>query len=105
MTDKNELKLFQRLSNQYTDLNMVRALIQAIPYAGGSLDTLLGSSGQRFKEQRIENLILHLTNEIKKIGSNPSLDNIPNNEELYDMMLLALEQSSRTKRGSVLQKL
>ncbi|WP_417335346.1 hypothetical protein [Halobacteriovorax marinus] len=94
--EKDDATLIQKLSSGYGDLTLVRALIQAIPWAGGSLDTLMGSSGQRYREKRIESLIKHLSDEIQKIG-NKSLSSINDSEELYDMMLLALEQSTRTR--------
>lgn len=97
MSDKNELTFFQKLSNKYIDSSLLRALIQAVPYAGGSLDTLMSESGQKFKEQRIENLLGHLSKEIEKIGSKQPVPNNSNSEELYDMMLFALEKSTRTR--------
>lgn len=100
MTNKknqNEGNSIQKISEQYSDITVIRALIQAIPYVGGSLDTLLSDSGQKFKMQRIESLIADINVRLSDLRIDPVLVSIEQKEEMYDMLLFSFEECARTR--------
>lgn len=101
MTDEKKKEVqattIQKASEKYGDMSGLRALIQAIPYVGGSFDTLLVDSGQKFKEQRIEGLITEINERLSKIEKPLDPKAIQNSQEMYDMLIFAFEQSSRTR--------
>jgi hypothetical protein len=47
--------MLSKASHVYLDQTAIRALINAIPYVGGSLDVILVSKGQKILEHRIQN--------------------------------------------------
>ena len=57
-----------QISAQYGDLTVIRAIIQAIPYVGGPLDTLLSNGGQKWKMERTEHFLLVLDEKMRGIG-------------------------------------
>ena len=87
----------QRLSEKYGDLTTIRVLLQAIPYVGGSLDTLLTDSGEKFRRDRTEKLLEYLADKISTLEGKVSIADIENNEQLYDLMMQAIQQSAKTR--------
>lgn len=51
-------KSLQKFSEKYGDIAALRAIVQVIPYVGGSLDTLLTDSGQKMKWNRVEDFLI-----------------------------------------------
>lgn len=87
----------EKASMAYSDAWYIRALMQAIPSAGGSLDVLLSELGTQFRQKRLETFIndfsLRLGGLEKKIEDQVS--NHP--EELFDLMRSLLQGSDETR--------
>ncbi len=100
----SDVKTFlEELSESYNDGTKLRSLVQLIPYVGGSLDTLMGASGQKRRYNRVIDFLLELDCQIKKIQNQLLEKNkekiavIVNSEEFYDSFLYAVEQSIKTR--------
>lgn len=96
MSEDSESKKLAKISSRYGDLTVIRAIIQAIPYIGGPLDTLLSNSGQKWKMERAEHLLNELDKKIRALPHSPPL-NVSDNEGLYDLVHYTLEQVVKTR--------
>ena len=97
MTEVKAASNFEKLSSQYGDLTVIRAILQAIPYVGGPLDILLSNSGQKWKMDRAEHFLLALDEQMKQIKGAPKLKDIATSEELYDLVHFSIEQVTKTR--------
>lgn len=80
-------------SEKYADATAARAMVQAIPYVGGSIDTLLAGKGSKIQRQRLEDLLIQLEDRFSKVSVSPAYDE----EDLYDIVMMAMENSIRTR--------
>lgn len=94
MSEENGL---QKFSKKYGDITALRALMQAIPYVGGSLDTLLSDSGQKIKWRRVEDFLQKLNERISRLEKEPEITNLAENENAYDLLSYGLEQAVKTR--------
>ena len=85
-------------SKVYGDQTVVRALINAIPYIGGSIDILLSSSGQNFILKRIEKFIEELNKQVSQLGDNKINKDFLDTEEAFDLIVKAFNSASRTRQ-------
>ena len=91
MDEKVEQSLVK--AKVYTDKILLRAVIQAIPYIGGSLDTMFSWKGVNVQNERLEYFYAELSRILQKIESAPTL----NEQNLCDLVLDAMEKSVRTR--------
>lgn len=94
----------EKLSAQYGDTATIRAIIQAIPYIGGSLDTLLSAAGQKWRVERAEHFFKELDEKLRALSSPPKLKDVASSEELHDLVHFALEQVIRIRSSEKRKK-
>ena len=87
----------EKLSSRYGDMTPVRAIIQSIPYAGAALDTLLASSGQKWKTERVEHFLSVLEEKMAQVSEQPKISDLATNEEMYDLIHYILDQITKTR--------
>lgn len=93
----SEEKSLQKFSEKYGDVTALRAIVQAIPYVGGSIDTLLSDSGQKIKWRRVEDFLQKLEGRLSKLEKEPAITNLAENESAYDLLAFGLEQAMKTR--------
>ncbi len=88
----------QVLRERYSDLPIARALVQLIPYAGGSIDTLIAGRASMIRLRRIEHLFEELRKEMERL-TEAGLDQeyLPS-EEFDHLVMLAIEKAARTRQ-------
>lgn len=101
MTDLND-KLIQA-SKVYGDQTVVRAIINAIPYVGSSLDIILSSSGQKFIIERIEKFINEFKEEISQLQETQLNKRYLETEEGFDLIVKAFNSAARTRQQEKLK--
>lgn len=97
MSDKSnndQASAISKLRQQYADLVVLRASVQAIPYIGGSLDTLLSGRAAQIHLERIDKFINLLAVRLSDLEC--ATANL-NDEAFADLMLSTLEAVSRTR--------
>lgn len=83
-----------RFRQRYADQVFLRATVQAIPYIGGSLDTLLSGRATQIHLKRVEKFIDNLADRLAVIeGATANLDD----EAFADLMLDTFEAVARTR--------
>jgi hypothetical protein len=93
-TDNRPATAISRLRQQYADLVVLRASVQAIPYIGGSLDTLLSGRAAQIHLERVEKFISNLADRLAAVeGATANL----NDEAFADLMLCTFEAVARTR--------
>ncbi|MFN7730089.1 MAG: hypothetical protein ACK5P7_13100 [Bdellovibrio sp.] len=97
MEDNHLPTKLEKLSSQYGDLTVIRAILQAIPYIGGPLDVLLSNGGQKWKMSRAEHFLTTLDEQMKRLSTAPKLKDIATSEELFDLVHYSLEQVTKTR--------
>src|SRR3989442_2570529 len=83
----------QKASEQYGEQISLRALVQAIPYVGGSLDTLLVGQGAQIQKRRVEELLKHLGQRMRLVEN---VQGLKATHELFDLMINAFHGVGRT---------
>lgn len=94
MTEETKGTFLQAASEKYGEQISMRALVQAIPYVGGSLDTLLAGRGTQIQKQRIESFLNELDRRLRLIEPVPAMQPT---EELFDLMLNAFDGVVRAR--------
>ncbi|MBY0472621.1 hypothetical protein K2X30_15760 [bacterium] len=97
MDEDDKPTKLEKLSAQYGDLTVIRAIIQAIPYVGGPLDTLMSNGGQKWKMERAEHFLTSLDEQMRMLATPPKLTDLVTSEELYDLVHYSLEQAVKTR--------
>ena len=93
-TDNRPVTTISKLRQQYADLVVLRASVQAIPYIGGSLDTLLSGRAAQIHLERVEKFISDLADRLEAVES--ATANL-NDEAFADLMLGTFEAVARTR--------
>lgn len=93
-TDNRPATAIFRLRQQYADLIVLRASVQAIPYIGGSLDTLLSGRAAQIHLERVEKFISNLADRLAVVEDTTA--NL-NDEAFADLMLGTFEAVARTR--------
>lgn len=73
---------------KYHDTTILRAAIQAIPYVGGPIDTLLGGQGSKIQEQRLTHFLNEISSKIERLETKRDL--VPS-EELFDFVVSSFD--------------
>lgn len=87
---------------KYSQQPMLRALVQLIPNIGGSIDTILYEKSAKWREERLNEFIKNIHQQIErdhdrlKVVEN-NTHNIVNEEDFYDLFLVAVSSSLKTK--------
>lgn len=83
-------------SSKYGDLYPVRAILQAIPYVGGSIDTMLAGPGAGWKVKRLEEFAQRLADQLEQLKLSKDLS-FNSSEEMYDFIVNVMEGVSKTR--------
>jgi len=87
-------KTVEKASSSYLDNSNARALVQLIPYVGGSLDTLMSGSGTEIQKRRFESFLAETNSRLSRLeGEFDSSDN----EELFDLFINMLDGVVKTR--------
>ena len=89
--------MLSKASQLYADQTAIRALINAIPYVGGSLDVIFGSKWQKIAEKRIREFIQKLTEELNKVSESKVDKKYLDSEEWFDVVIKAMESATKTR--------
>jgi|SRR2546426_5022079 len=84
----------QKASEQYGEQISLRALVQAIPYVGGSLDTLLVGQGAQIQKRRVEEFLKDLDQRMRLVEN---VQVLKPTDELFDLMINAFDGVVRTR--------
>ncbi|MBW2741803.1 MAG: hypothetical protein JRE64_23815 [Deltaproteobacteria bacterium] len=92
----------KKLIKQYSQQPIIRALVQAIPHIGGSIDTLIFEKSTKWRDERLEELFSNFkvqleTNQERLKEIEAKTDDIVNNEDFYDLFLFAVNAAIKTK--------
>lgn len=92
-TDNNSSTAISKLRQQYSDIVLLRASVQAIPYIGGSIDTLFAGRAAQIHQERIEKFVINLAARLAAVESTAANFN---DEAFADLMLSTFEAVART---------
>lgn len=93
----NLTKSLSKASEIYGDNTVLRALINAIPAVGGSLDVILAARGQAVAQARIAQLLDDLRGEMVSLRDEAVDKDFLNSDEWLDLVLRSLEAATRTR--------
>ena len=96
-TDPSEKSLTTKISEQYGDKAWLRAIVQTVPYVGGSIDTLLTSEGQKYRESRIADYISEIASRIEGLESKFENLILTQPEETFDLLRSQIESVDRCR--------
>ena len=96
----SEKSLATNLSDKYGQQTWVRALVQAIPYVGGSLDTLVSAQGQRLREERLNHYVSEIGENVR--GLEEKFERLITNsgEETFDLFRSHIENVDRCRSAN-----
>jgi hypothetical protein len=86
-----------KVSEVYAENAVLRALFNAIPYIGGSLDILFASKGQKIIQSRLAQFLEDLKVEMNHLKENMIDNEYLESEECFDLVLRALEAAAKTR--------
>lgn len=86
-------KIITRVATDYTENTVVRASVQAIPWIGGPLDTLLAGTGSKIQADRLQQFLSELSERLGELESPPKIDE----EQLYDLAMDAIQKAVRAR--------
>ncbi len=81
----------------YSKKTVLRAVVNAIPWVGGSLDVVLSSGGQRIIEERIKRLFEQLGADMEKLKEDSIEKSFIETEEFFDLLRKVIESSTKTR--------
>lgn len=90
-------KSLDKAAEAYFENTTFRALINAIPYVGGSLDVLLSSKGKKIVEGRIVAFVEQLRKDVGDLKEDAIDRTFLESEEWFDLVIKTIEHSSRTR--------
>jgi len=76
-----------KVVEKYSSKTTLRALVNLIPYVGGSIDILLTSRSEKISSARLEKYLQKLKHEFKAIDESKIDYTFLNSEEFYDLVL------------------
>jgi hypothetical protein len=91
--DEKIPKSLTAASKKYAESTSLRALVQLVPYVGGSLDMLFAGAGSKIQISRIEDLLRQLQDQFSKLQARPEYDE----EELFDIVIMAMENATKAR--------
>lgn len=81
----------------YSKKVVLRAVINVIPWVGGSLDVVLSSGGQRIIEERIKRLFEQFSADMGKIKEDAIDKSFIETEYFFDLLRKVMESSTKTR--------
>lgn len=93
----------ETITSKYSSNNILRALVQMIPFVGPLFDAIIAIPGDKYKEERLNRFLLLLYKSIKEIEGTQAKEEFHNNsgwinsEEFYDILNLAIEGSLKSR--------
>jgi hypothetical protein len=87
----------QLAAQAYSNNTILRAMINAVPYIGGSLDVLISSKGHKVLQERVESLLRQLQSDMSSVKENMIDRTFLDSEEWFDLVVKALESAARTR--------
>ena len=98
--EKTELsvkkKSIDRALLLYESQPWFRALTQAIPYVGGSIDTILASRGVRLNKKRVNELLSNVSERLSTVEESSLNEAFLQSEEFFDLLRSCAETVART---------
>ena len=94
---KEVSNMLSKASQLYADQTAIRALINIIPYIGGSLDVIFVSKGQKIVDQRLREFIKKLTEELNKVSESKVDKKYLDSEEWFDVVIKAMDSARKTR--------
>ncbi len=88
---------FTQVSSSYAEKFPLRAAIQAIPWVGGSIDTLFAGVGAKWQYDRLDKFLKVLHERLGRIEKLDSLEAIQPSEPLYDFTMRVFDHVLRTR--------
>jgi len=82
-----------KASERYGELTLVRAAVQAIPWVGGTLDTLLSGRGSKIQYERVIHFLAELDARLHQLEAVEGI----NEEGFYDLMLNVFDSVIRAR--------
>lgn len=89
------------LKQKYADQIALRAAVQAIPYIGGSIDTLLVGGSARIQLQRVEKFVIEISERLEELER---ISAITQDEEFNDLILFTFEKVAKTRSTDKLKR-
>ena len=86
-----------RGSERYSNLYVIRGLLQAIPIGGGTLDTWLAGPGEEWRGKRIEAVLEQVARLVALFPDQEALAGSEPPEQLYDLVMMILDRAARTR--------
>lgn len=83
-----------RAGEKYRDLVALRAAVQAIPYIGGALDTLLSGHAGKIQEERFQSFLVDLDSRLRRLEN---VGEVEPDEEFLDFMVIVFDGVLRSK--------
>jgi hypothetical protein len=80
-----------KASEVYADATWLRALTNAIPYIGSSLDVIFASKGSKMVQKRIEALLENVKTEMSLIEEKMIDHKYLHSEEFFDIVVRVIE--------------
>lgn len=74
------------ISRKYESSSFLRALVNAIPYAGSSLDVLLSAKWANFHSKRVDDFITIMQAELAELQENSVRKDLLESAEFYDLV-------------------
>ena len=93
-------EISQRLAKAvqvYSNNTVLRVIVNAIPYIGGSLDVLLWGRGHRIAQERLKSLLEQLQTDMGTLNENMIDRTFIESEEWFDLVVKTLESAARTR--------
>lgn len=81
----------------YADNPVVRALVQAVPHVGSSIDTLLSHYGAEIRDRRIRQFLDALADQIRKLDESLLDRDFLQTEEFRELIWRAIELASQER--------
>jgi len=87
----------ERAAQVYSNNTVLGAIVNAIPYIGGSLDKLISARGHKIAQERIKSLLEQLQTDMGTVKENTIDRTFLESEEWFDLVVKALESAARTR--------
>lgn len=84
-----------RIQEQYANSGRWRALVNLVPYVGGSLDVLITTRHEELAKKRFELLIDGISERVTKLEESQINNKFLTSEEAHDLFFLSVEKSIR----------
>ena len=89
------------LSHEYEDNPIARAIVNAIPYIGGSIDVALSAKWTRYHSQRIDDLLDKINNELSRIDATKIDKSFLESEEFSDLVYSIAFNTIKTRNPEI----